>query len=246
MAILLEVLAGPGGAGLRIPAREGLIIGRRDGDAVIEDAKMSSRHARLESRNGVWLIRDLGSSNKIKVGQQRVESIELIVGMEFVIGSTTFVVRDADTLPDIAPGEFEFTGSIEVPAEALTWKEILQNLIDRAIRLSPHPTRDGGIRPLPRVLRLEISNGPQAGTIWRIGYWPRVVGAASFDFPLLDSGIPDTCFSIESSGGKILLVPHEPEYIKCNGEKLIRQEPLELRSGDRLDVGRVKFRVVME
>jgi len=246
VAILLEVLAGPGGAGLRIPAREGLVIGRKDGEAVIGDPKMSSKHARLECRNGVWHILDLGSSNKIKVGQQRVDSIELYVGLQFVLGSTTFIVRDADTLPEISAGEFEFTGSIEVPAEALTWKEILQNLIDRAIRLAPGGTRDDGIRPLPRVLRMEISSGPQAGTVWRIGYWPRVIGAASFDFPLLDSGIPDTCFSIESAGGKVLLVPHEPEYIKWNSRKLEGQQPIELHSGDRLEVGRVKIRVVME
>ncbi len=246
MSILLEVLAGPSGSGLRIPAREGLIIGRRDGEAVIGDPKMSSRHARLECRNGVWHILDLGSSNKIKVGQQRVDSIELYVGLQFVLGSTTFIVRDADTLPEISAGEFEFTGSIEVPAEAMTWKEILQNLIDRAIRLAPQGAREEGIRPLPRVVRMEISSGPQAGTIWRVGYWPRVIGAASFDFPLLDSGIPDTCFSIESSGGKVLLVPLEPEYIKCNGRKLAGQEPVELRSGDRLEVGRVKIRVVLE
>jgi hypothetical protein len=72
-----------------------LTIGRSpDSSLVIQDDYTSTHHARLETRGGVWLLRDLDSTNGTTLAGARVTSPTPIpLETPIVVGSMTFEVR---------------------------------------------------------------------------------------------------------------------------------------------------------
>jgi pSer/pThr/pTyr-binding forkhead associated (FHA) protein len=69
-----------GSARLRIDGRSELLgsggatIGRsREADIVIDDANVSRKHAEVRPSGGSWIVRDLGSTNGVKVNGRRVD-----------------------------------------------------------------------------------------------------------------------------------------------------------------------------
>ena len=66
----------PAGGGDAIPLiREVLTIGRRDScDIPLRFPNISGIHAQLQFRNGYWYIRDLNSTNGVKVQGIRIQA----------------------------------------------------------------------------------------------------------------------------------------------------------------------------
>lgn len=77
----------PQGGGDPIPLlKPKLLIGRREScDIALRFPNVSSQHCQLEFLNGYWHVRDLGSSNGIKVNGTRVDSKWLMAGDELSI-----------------------------------------------------------------------------------------------------------------------------------------------------------------
>ncbi len=72
-----------------------ITIGRSpDSSLVIQDDYTSTHHARLETRGGSWLLRDLDSTNGTTMAGARVTSPTPIpLNTPIVVGSMTFEVR---------------------------------------------------------------------------------------------------------------------------------------------------------
>jgi pSer/pThr/pTyr-binding forkhead associated (FHA) protein len=81
---LAEPLRAPdpkrGSAVLRIDGRaevlksEGAVLGRsRDCDITLDDANVSRHHAEVRPSGGSWVVRDLGSTNGVKVNGRRID-----------------------------------------------------------------------------------------------------------------------------------------------------------------------------
>jgi predicted component of type VI protein secretion system len=52
----------------------GGVIGRsRDCDVTVEDANVSRHHAEVRPSGGSWIVRDLGSTNGVKVNGRRIQ-----------------------------------------------------------------------------------------------------------------------------------------------------------------------------
>src|SRR5687767_2817374 len=63
------------------------VIGRsRDCDLVVDDPNVSRQHAELRQDGGTWTIRDLGSTNGIKLNGRRSEGGPLSPGDEITLG----------------------------------------------------------------------------------------------------------------------------------------------------------------
>jgi hypothetical protein len=69
-----------GSARLRIGGRVELLgsggatLGRsRDADIVLDDANVSRKHAEVRPSGGSWIVRDLGSTNGVKVNGRRLD-----------------------------------------------------------------------------------------------------------------------------------------------------------------------------
>jgi hypothetical protein len=94
-----------GQARLRIAGRThpvvagGAVLGRsRDCDIVLDDPNVSRRHAEIRPSGGSWTVRDLGSTNGVKVNGRRLEPTRpqsLKRGDELEIG-TSLVTFDVD------------------------------------------------------------------------------------------------------------------------------------------------------
>lgn len=103
--------------------KKGLLIGRRKADVVIPDVKCSQRHAAIlvDAEKRVW-IKDLESTNGIKVNGKKVEKAELLPKTLIKIGSTLLFV--------------EFIDSVEVLGRAPLKEDVIHNwpLMFQAVR----------------------------------------------------------------------------------------------------------------
>ena len=52
----------------------GVVLGRsRDADVVVDDPNVSRKHAEVRPSGGSWIVRDLGSTNGVKVNGRRIQ-----------------------------------------------------------------------------------------------------------------------------------------------------------------------------
>lgn len=84
----------PCGGGDTIPLQKPhLLVGRRDRcDICLDFPNVSSQHCELELMDGYWQVRDLGSTNGIKVNGQRVDVQVLMPGDALTIAKHAFEV----------------------------------------------------------------------------------------------------------------------------------------------------------
>ncbi|MGB0588487.1 MAG: FHA domain-containing protein, partial [Myxococcota bacterium] len=100
---VLEILSATGESSSRTLQPEGVIIGRRKGEIIIDDAGASGRHAELQLQGDAVEVRDLGSTNGIVWGGSIVrDPFQVAVGETFQIGRTKFTVK-AIHHPEPAP-----------------------------------------------------------------------------------------------------------------------------------------------
>src|SRR5262249_47336204 len=85
----------PVGGGDNIPlTREKLIVGRRSAcDIYLHFPNISGKHCRLAYVNGAWTVRDLDSTNGIKVNGDRVPEKTLMPGDQLTIGKREYKVE---------------------------------------------------------------------------------------------------------------------------------------------------------
>lgn len=106
MPLFLEVIGDEkrgAPAAKRIELRDGLLIGRKTGDLILRDPKVSSAHARVELRDNrdFWLV-DQGSMNGIKCLGQRLRELFLEDRIEFTLGQTMLrVVYNEHVIPAV-------------------------------------------------------------------------------------------------------------------------------------------------
>jgi len=84
----LRVLHGPTDVGRMEALGEGLVLGREEGRMVLDDPRMSRRHAEVVRRGPVFGIRDLGSKNGTRVDGTEVRSRSLREGALIRVGDT--------------------------------------------------------------------------------------------------------------------------------------------------------------
>lgn len=89
---LLMVKRGPG-AGSRFNLDSGLVsIGRHpESHIFLDDVTVSRRHAEIEVREGVYVVRDGGSLNGTYLNRERIEEAEMHNGDELQVGTFKLV-----------------------------------------------------------------------------------------------------------------------------------------------------------
>ncbi len=85
----------PCGGGDPIPLRgKKLMVGRRPScDIVLPFPNVSSHHCELEYKDGHWNIKDLGSSNGVRVNGERCTTRVLYPGDEILVGKHGFKIQ---------------------------------------------------------------------------------------------------------------------------------------------------------
>jgi pSer/pThr/pTyr-binding forkhead associated (FHA) protein len=94
MALQVNGELTPVGGGDTIPLiRERLVIGRREScDIPLRLPNVSGRHCELQFRKGFWWLRDLGSTNGVKVNGTRVLEKLLHPGDTITIAKKNFTI----------------------------------------------------------------------------------------------------------------------------------------------------------
>ena len=89
----------PVGGGDPIPMlKMSLLVGRREScDIVLRFPNVSAHHCQLTLMSGYWYVRDLNSSNGVKVNNVRVTEKRLDPGDSFVIAKHGYEVRYSPT-----------------------------------------------------------------------------------------------------------------------------------------------------
>jgi hypothetical protein len=233
MGLFLEILSGEL-KGTRTPAREGLVIGRKQGQLTIRDSKLSGKHAQIELRNEneLWLT-DLGSQNAIKLGENKVREVKLEAGLEFTLGRTPFLVISTDDLAN----EDSSASAVSVTTTRTYW-DTLRDLAARAE--ASIPAENHRIAAFSPPLRLKFIRGVQTGTEWTVGYGPRSVGPVSVDLRLEDPSLPEECFRLEPKGEDIVFKDESGGVAKLNG-KSVKSEVL--KNGDVIEIKNAQIRV---
>lgn len=102
-------------------APEGVFIGRSaEADLFLPADSVSRRHARIEEKDGRWIVTDLGSSNGTFVNGHRIaEATPLADGDTVMFGKATLVFRLEKAAPaEAAPDQTnEFTSSVRIVAD---------------------------------------------------------------------------------------------------------------------------------
>jgi adenylate cyclase len=126
----------PAGGGDNIPLiRNKLTIGRREScDICLRFPNISGIHCELSFQDGYWYIRDLGSTNGIKVNGERVGRKPLSAGDEICIASRRFVIN-------------------YIPAGQSSLDEIMEEEDAEDIMNQPLLEKAGLLRPRPEHLR---------------------------------------------------------------------------------------------
>jgi len=92
-----------GAARLRVDGRteligsQGAVLGRsRECDVTIDDDNVSRRHAEVRPSGGSWTVRDLGSTNGVKVNGRRIEGAQSLKRGDSIELGTARVVFDLE------------------------------------------------------------------------------------------------------------------------------------------------------
>lgn len=95
---------------------EQMTFGRADDNMiVIPDDSISSHHGEIAFSGEAWILTDLGSTNGTKIGEERVEQIQLVSGGAFTLGSVECVFVDENAPAVEAPATQTVTGFGAIP-----------------------------------------------------------------------------------------------------------------------------------
>lgn len=105
----LQIVSGPR-QGLNVPLVPGaqMVIGRKRGDLILDDALVSGRHCRIRGVSGNFVLQDLGSTNGTMVDGRLVREVTLRPGAEITVGATRMILYVGEPpveQPDPAQGD---------------------------------------------------------------------------------------------------------------------------------------------
>jgi pSer/pThr/pTyr-binding forkhead associated (FHA) protein len=108
--------------GRRLPIRVPVVnIGRGDyNDVVINDASVSTMHAKLQRREAIWILSDLGSTNGTFVEGERISGeVALTPGTTLRFGDVVALFEPLDDhVPAARAKQTQMLGRLEVPVPA--------------------------------------------------------------------------------------------------------------------------------
>lgn len=242
MSFQLYVVSGPL-LGTTFLLKHGDIIGRTGVNITIEDPKMSAKHARVDRRaDGSWTITDLGSTNGIRYKDKLTQQVVLAPGVSLVIGNTRFsIVATKVATPPPLPksGSKKPVLPVEEPAPPVKdWSHYFVSFSERSLSKVKNSLRE--LAPFSPLVVLTFTHGPQAGSVWVLGYGPRAVGLGSLDLPLFENGLPPIAFELFPREHHACFTTQHPENVLLNGRTISSEV---LKPGDEIQLENTRIKV---
>jgi pSer/pThr/pTyr-binding forkhead associated (FHA) protein len=74
--------------------KDSSVVGRREGDLIIDDPKVSNPHAKFTVEDGQFIVWDFGSRNGTFVNGERIRAATLLKENDIIkIGDSTFILK---------------------------------------------------------------------------------------------------------------------------------------------------------
>lgn len=192
--------------GLNVPLIPGgqVVIGRKRGDLILEDALVSGRHCRVRGVGGQFVLQDLGSTNGTMVDGRLVREVSLRPGAEITVGSTKMILYVGDP-PEEKPESGDETHLLsELDIAWLLDEELVElpgggarsaDLIGQDLRLPP------GFQA-----KIEVVAGSDQGTDFSFGRGNNTIGRRTGEVPLTDVEVSRHHAVIEVFGRQMIFL----------------------------------------
>ncbi|MFN7142497.1 MAG: FHA domain-containing protein [Myxococcota bacterium] len=234
------------GLNVPLPTREPLVIGRKDGDLLLDDPLVSGKHCQIVARNGEYVLQDLGSTNGTMVDGRLVREVSLKPGNEIAIGSTRLIlftgasdpVTDAD---DALAGRDNPNNQLEI---AWLLDEELVELQGSGERTRTTADVIGQDLRLPPGLNalVEVVAGQDTGKVFRFTRGNVNVGRRAGEVPLSDGEVSRRHSVIEVFGREMIFLRDlgSTNGTYHNGRRVTVGR---LRSGDTIGIGKTVLKL---
>jgi pSer/pThr/pTyr-binding forkhead associated (FHA) protein len=235
------------GLNVPLPPRDPLIVGRKDGDLLLDDPLVSGKHCQIVARHGDYVLQDLGSTNGTMVDGRLVREVVLKPGNEIQVGSTRLILftgASEGTLvdaEDAAAPSSSPTNQLEI---AWLLDEELVELAGSSERTRTTADVIGQDLRLPPGLNavLEVVAGQDTGKVFRFTRGNVNIGRRAGEVPLSDGEVSRRHSVIEVFGREMIFLRDlgSTNGTYHNGRRLAVGR---LRSGDTIGVGKTVLKL---
>ncbi len=232
--------------GLNVPLRAGhnLVIGRKRGDLILDDALVSGAHCRILSKDEGFLLQDLGSTNGTMVDGKMVRETMLQAGAEITIGGSKMILyvgeepqERVDTAEKAAPGApldiawLLDDELVEVQGTAGPSEASRADVISQDLRLPP------GLNAV-----VEVVAGQDAGKVFRFARGNVHIGRRMGEVPLADVEVSRHHAVVEVFGRDMIFIRDlgSTNGTYHNGRRI---QTSKLHSGDTIGCGKTIMRL---
>jgi pSer/pThr/pTyr-binding forkhead associated (FHA) protein len=242
----LKIVAGARqGLNVPLPAREPLLIGRREGGLLLDDALVSGRHCQIFARGADFVLQDLGSTNGTMVDGRLVREVVLKPGNEIAIGGTRFILFTGATEAAMEAEEPQARDNPANQAE-IAWllDEELVELAGSGERTRTTADVIGQDLRLPPGLNalVEVVAGQDTGKVFRFTRGNVNVGRRAGEVPLSDVEVSRRHSVIEVFGREMIFLRDlgSTNGTYHNGRRVAVGR---LRSGDTIGIGKTVLKL---
>jgi len=244
----LKIIAGSRqGLNVPLPAREPLVIGRKQGELLLDDPLISGRHCQVQARGGEWVLTDLGSTNGTMVDGRLVREVTLRPGSEVQVGGTRLVLFvGAAEEPASVEEKAAPVGDTSANQADLAWllDEELVELAGSGERTRTPADVIGQELRLPPGLNalVEVVAGQDTGKVFRFTRGNVNVGRRNGEVPLSDGEVSRRHSVIEVFGRDMIFLRDlgSTNGTYHNGRRVVSAR---LRSGDTVGIGKTVLKL---
>jgi pSer/pThr/pTyr-binding forkhead associated (FHA) protein len=240
----LQVLSGAR-QGLNVPIEPGatLVIGRKRGDLLLDDPLVSSRHCQIVSRDGKYILKDLGSTNGTLVDGRLAHEVTLRPGAEISVGGNRMLLYVGDDILE------EDAAARPSPAQLdVAWllDEELVELRGSGERTRAQTDVIGQDLRLPPGLNatVEVVAGQDTGKVYRFTRGNISIGRRQGEVPLGDVEVSRHHAVIEVFGREMIFLRDlgSTNGTYHNGRRVAVSR---LQSGDTIGVGKTVMKLAV-
>jgi pSer/pThr/pTyr-binding forkhead associated (FHA) protein len=235
------------GLNVPLPARDPLVIGRKEGDLLLDDPLVSGRHCQIVARGGEFVLQDLGSTNGTMVDGRLVREVVLKPGNEIAVGTTRLILFTGASEPGASDvddgGGREPSPSNQLEIAWLLDEELVElagsgertrstaDVIGQDLRLPP------GLNAL-----VEVVAGQDTGKVFRFTRGNVNIGRRAGEVPLSDGEVSRRHSVIEVFGREMIFLRDlgSTNGTYHNGRRVAVGR---LRSGDTIGIGKTVLKL---
>ena len=241
-AFLKVVSGSKEGLNVVLPDKHPLVIGRRQGDLIIDDPMVSGRHVQILFENGAWHLQDLGSTNGTMVDGRLVRDMQLRPGSEITVGSTRMVLFVSND-KEAPEGETRSSGAKQLEIAWLLDEELVElregqsstgnaaDVVGQDLRLPP------GVNAV-----VEVVAGADLGKVFRFKRGNVSIGRRIGEVPLSDVEVSRRHAVVEVFGREMIFLRDlgSTNGTYHNGRKV---SIAQLEPGDTIGVGKTVLKL---